>query len=166
MNSNITFTKNNIKSPHIIILWTIFATLCVGLLIVSILRNNSELLSVSLLVLLFLIILFAIGFLTKVTISNEGITHSSIIKNYTINWSEIQTVGVYRINRYSLTLVKPEDFNKFSFFGQKFIFISKQENYLPTKMQKWTSDFIDLHWRQEAWDEINSRLYQKKAASS
>jgi len=92
--------------------------------------------------------------MTKIRIERKGITQSSISKDYLLNWNEIKTIGVYRVNRYGLKIVEPSNYNKFSLLGQKFIFISTKQNYLPKLYQNSSSDFIHFHWRKEAWNEI------------
>ena len=72
-----------------------------------------------------------------------------------MDWDKIRTVGVYRINRYSIDIiVEPKDYDTFSFLGQKFIFLSTKPNYTPKRNEATSSDFIHFHWRELAWNEI------------
>lgn len=147
-------TKSNFKSPHIYILYTLFIILGIGLLIYYFFENNRDYLYISIGIFLFLGILFSIGFMTRIHIERKGITQSSISNDYLLNWNQIKTVGVYRINRYGIKIVDPKNYDKISLLGQKFIFISTKENYLPKRNQNSSSDFIHFHWRKEAWNEI------------
>lgn len=149
-----TITKNNFKSPHICILYTLFIVLGIGFLIYYYFEGNKDYLYISIGIFVFLGILFSIGFMTKIRIEGKGIIQSSLSKDYLLNWNDIKTIGVYRVNRYGLKIVDPKNYNKFSLLGQKFIFISTKQNYLPKRNQNSSSDFIHFHWRKEAWDEI------------
>ena len=149
-----TITKNNFKSPHIYILYTLFIILGIGLLVYYIFENNKDYLYISIGIFFFLGILFSVGFMTKIRIERKGFTQSSISNDYLLNWNQIKTIGVYRVNRHGIKIVNPKNYNKISLLGQKFIFISSKENYLPKRNQNSSSDFIHFHWREEAWNEI------------
>ncbi|WP_348725926.1 hypothetical protein [Tenacibaculum sp. 190524A05c] len=69
-----------------------------------------------------------------------------------MRWKDVETIEVYRINKYFLSIEKPENYNKFSLLGQKFIYFSTKEKYIPSKTEKVSSEYINLHWRKEAWD--------------
>lgn len=154
-------TKNNFKSPHIFILYTMFILLGIGLMIYYYFENDKNYLYISIGLFLFLGILFSIGFMTKIHIERKGITQSSLSKDYLLNWNEINTIGVYRINRFGVKIVDPKDYEKISLLGQKFIFISTKQNYIPKSNQNSSSDFVHFHWRKEAWNEVK-KYYKNK----
>lgn len=150
-----TLTKNNFKSPHIFVPYLSFFLLGIGLLINYYLNHKIDNLYTAVLIFFFLGVLFLIGFMTKISIEKKGITQSSLSKDFLLNWNNIKTIGVYRLNRFGVKIIEPKDYDKFSFLGQKFIFISTKHNFIPKHNLKLTSEFIHFHWRKEAWEEIN-----------
>jgi len=153
-------TKNNFKSPHIFILYTLFILMGISLLIYYYSAGNKDYLYIAIGIFLFLGALSVIGFMTKIRIERNGITQSSLSEDYLMTWNEIKTIGVYRINKFGIKVVQPKDYNKFSLLGQKIIFISKEPNYFPKHNQNSSSDIIHFHWRGKAWNEIK-RYYKK-----
>ncbi|WP_299710494.1 hypothetical protein [uncultured Tenacibaculum sp.] len=154
-------TKNNFKSPHIFIFYILFFVLGVGLLIQYYFKNNIDALYIAMGVFLFLGVLFIIGFMTKIRIERKGITQNSVLKDKLLHWNDIKTIGVCRVNKYGVKIVAPENYDTFSFLGQKFIFVSTEQNYTPKQIQNSSSDSIYFHWRKEAWTEIE-KYYQPK----
>ncbi len=157
-----TYSKNNFKSPHIFLFWGLFVVLDIGLITNYVLTEKHDLLYLIGIVSFFLILLYIIGFMTKITIDAKGVHYKSIFKSYSMKWSEIKTIEVYRLNKYFLTIEKPENYDKFSLLGQKFIYFSSKENHIPNKTEKMSSQFISLHWRKEVWDEVHKYILIKK----
>ena len=147
-----TFTNNNFRSPHIFVFWGLFLLLDLGLITYYFITENAELLYIIGMVSLFLAVLYIIGFTSKITIDSKGITYNSLFKSCKIRWKDLETIEIYRINKYFLTIEKPENYNKFSLLGQKFIYFSTKEKYIPSKTEKISSEYINLNWRKEAWD--------------
>ncbi|CAL2065016.1 hypothetical protein T190820D02B_70101 [Tenacibaculum sp. 190524A05c] len=147
-----TFTKNNFRSPHIYVFWGLFLLLDLGLIAYYFITENTELLYIIGMISLLLVVLYTIGFTSKITIDSQGIAYNSLFKSCRMRWKDVETIEVYRINKYFLSIEKPENYNKFSLLGQKFIYFSTKEKYIPSKTEKVSSEYINLHWRKEAWD--------------
>ena len=147
-------TKNDFKSPHICVLYAVFIALSICLLIYSVNTNKRDYLLISLGILIFLGVLFLIGFTNRIKIEHKGITQSSLSKDYLLNWKDIKTVGVYRINRFGVEIIEPKKYDSFSLLGQNFIYVSDKPNHKPRINEKTSRGFIHFHYRKEAWEEI------------
>src|ERR1043165_3619222 len=133
-----TITKNNFKSPQILFGWGVLGIFAIALCAVAVISNSIESLYIAVPIFLLLGTLYVVGFMTKITIDNDGVTQKSPFSSKTIKWNDIKTVGVIRVSQYSLTVLDPADYEKGSLSGQKWIFVSTQPNYHPFRGQKQT----------------------------
>lgn len=149
-----TITKVNIKSPHLAVFYVLFLCLAIGMLGYYFKTDRVDILYVSGGLFLFVGLLIFIGTSTKIRIERKGITQRTLMKDCGLQWHEIKTIGVYRINKFGLKVMQPEEYDTFSLLGQKFIYVSNQPEYVPKQNEAASEAYVSFHWRKEAWDEI------------
>ncbi|MBK7855282.1 MAG: hypothetical protein IPJ79_10580 [Bacteroidetes bacterium] len=152
------FNRINWKSTHIII---------PGLLIIlgggffvftGIVSKNIKICYVGLAQLACLLLLFFWRINEKVKVTSEGIEFNSWFKTISIKWKNIKSVGGYYKTYDSAINTYLSEIRNFSIWGQRFIYVSTETNYLFNDGQKINNTFIDFHYRAELLNLIEDYL--------
>jgi hypothetical protein len=128
------------------------------LLYVGIVGNNQTIIIIAIVILLFFVLLVYWGLNAKVKITEMGIEYNSGFKHKFIEWVKIKSYGVYRVSRYDFEILERDKYDKFSIWGQKFIYISEYQDYFPKSFKKPKEGYIDFNYRKEAFREIERMI--------
>jgi|GEM_PF-5767488 len=148
------FSFANWKSMHMIFP---FLVLILGgglLLIAGFYGNNTVATYLGGGILILFFGMFYFIFSIKMKVNEIGIGYFSIFKTAFINWNDVKTIGGNIATRYSNLETDLKDLNKVSIWGQKFLFISTEENAHVNWGQKISTKLIYFHFRPELLDLI------------
>lgn len=92
------------------------------------------------------------GLFTKISISPEGVRSKSLLGSRFISWGDVKNTGVLLKKRYSLDLLKPEQYEKKAFPFEKNIWLSTDRNFVPQLYSFSSSSYMNFHYNKKAWD--------------
>ena len=96
---------------------------------------------------------------TKVELSENGIEYKSIFKKTYINWTRIESFGVYVTGTNVKYTLAEANYDKFIWGGQKFIYLTEQKDFSPAMFRRRPkTGYIDFHFRKEALEMIERKM--------
>ena len=152
------FYKINLKSFFILFPWVLVSSIAVTLLILGTISSEAIYYVLFGIIFLFLMALYAMCFVTKIKFTKDCVEYNDPDRKVSIAWENVRSIGVYKVYNGYISGVNPEDFDKFTLWGQKFIFLSTHHNFFPRSGQKVDDSYIHFHWRNDAWEELQKHL--------
>jgi hypothetical protein len=159
------------KSPMMIV---IFAAIIYGsfsIFYCDIIDPYTSLLTYILAIVIFLMVitifLLMVGFFTEIIINKNGIEYYSFTKNIKLEWKDIKMVGCY-VNggSYYTYFINTKKIDKFIFFGQKYLFVSKEKYPLYTPYFIKSEIPINFQYRPDALMLIQKHLKENDNESA
>jgi hypothetical protein len=99
----------------------------------------------------------------KVELSENGIEYRSLFKKVKIDWTRIESYGVYVAGSNVKSTLDKSNYDKFIWGGQKFIYLTEQKNFSPGMFrQRPQTEYIDFHFRKEAIEMIENKMKSMK----
>ena len=114
------------------------------------------------------IISLAIGFTTSITITDQFIKHKTIFKTVILDWSQINSYGVYIYIRGPRYILEKKDYQDF-FRGTRLIFLTDIKEFTIDKYSlrnKNNTIFIEFGYRLEIIKLIEDKMNKLKTASA
>ncbi|RXQ87289.1 hypothetical protein EO244_16555 [Ancylomarina salipaludis] len=150
-------SKINPKSSYNLHIFILMLGLA-GLLIWLSIETKASIIIVFAITFCFLVLLFLFYSVnTKIILTDNEIVSKSPLKNRTIKYSDIKSVGVYAVSGKSFYTLEKDKYHKWLFATQKFIFVSAQED-MKLPMFRKPVDFIDFHYRKGIYELIEERI--------
>lgn len=158
-----TFQRANWKSFRVFYSILFFAFFISIFLLIS--RDISQFYKIFILSFYIVIMLLSIrfwAFLTRVTISPEGLIYSTPFRTKRVEWSSIKSSGVFVLYKNSREQLPAHRYSEKFYLKEKFIFLSLQSKYLPWLFSFFESGYFDFHYRAKAWELIEFYLGKKE----
>lgn len=162
MNPKATYSFNKLSFNYAVPLFVLTAFL--GLMITLYINNPHEVLLWIIIGLGgFLAIIIYLGlFARKVNIHSKHLEFTGLKKHLKIDFKDVRSFGVFIKSQSSVIPVHPENANKYSIWGTKFIFISTIQS--PELNNNNCEGFICLQYRKSAYEllikKINENVIQ------
>jgi hypothetical protein len=162
INEEKVFSFVNWKSPHIAVPSCLLVLVGGFFIFIGLYGNNSVGIYIggSLIVLFFGVWYFL--FSIKIKMSRIGLEYSSVSKTVFINWNDIKTFSGYLATQHANLETDMGNIHKISLQGQKFLFVSTEENAHVEWGQKISNKLIYFHFRPELIELISSHLKSHK----
>ncbi len=154
----ITYRYVNFKSYQVLG-FLLFSTSILSYLFYQSISKNVSNLFILCIILLFFYLLFIIYAIYKrIILTTNGIRYITPFHKRFIAWNEIKTLGSYAIFRLLINNIPLNELNKFRFLEQKFIYVSKVENYIIRSGIKESNNYIAFHYRPELLQKIQEYI--------
>ena len=108
---------------------------------------------------IFLVYTFYMSFIRKIILSQEGVIFKSPFGFKQIDWENIKTYGIFLRRNYSGTELSEADLKKKFITGNKYIYVSENEENQLTNQIK--DGYISFQYNKEAYDFIKKKAKKK-----
>ena len=151
------YSRYNYKSSYSIGLIFIFAGLTILILWLYFKTYQSILLFIGLIMTGIIFFGIYIGIKSKIIITERNIISKTPFKSRKIDFKDIKKIGVYVAEGDIIYDLEKEKYHKWTFLGQKFIYLTANPNLKPYFFKK-PKDYIDFHYRKEIYEIINTKI--------